>query len=551
MRFSEQLMIRPLLVLLVFALFVPAAGAVQDCDYYSLDYAEVSKPITPLWVGPADTLYGFYQNGVWASPDQGDTWSEIHHFTEHSHCNGFFVDSRGTIFVSRPASGTLQMGRYEDGGGRFWSEPLMFECGEGFWKMCEDRDGTLFIGEYAGGFNDTCSFIWRSTDEGTTWQKVYEGTSRHVHFVAADPYTGYIYAAVGDGVPRAKLIRSVDGGDTWEAILENDFLAQPISAVFTETHRLFGSDVGTLDLPNSVFWTDDDDTFTPKLVLAGDENTFVWGMVKNAQGTIFAGTLTRDHGNDEPAIYVSHDAGATWCKALSWGMVTLNYRGVSWMSNFDEAGYCYFHDNVTGKTYRFKDGPHEPNPVEGSYYGVLGEDGNVVLRWTVESLGGIDGFNVYRATSPTGPFELVNEEPLPASSPGVFEDDTAWSETTFWYELRAILSWGEEVVSGDPVSVTTGGRLRARLSAPAPNPFASSTSLEFDVPNHIGAVRLAVYDLRGRVVRTLVDGAVSTGRYPASWDGRDERGRQVPSGVYFVRLDVGGEVEARKLLLVK
>ncbi len=547
-------MIRPLLVLMALALFVPAAAVVQDCDttdFYVPDFEELSIPVSPLWVGPADTLYGFYANGVWASSDQGRNWAEIHQFAEASNSRGLSVDSRGTIFVSRQQTSTLHMGRYEGGAGRFWTEPLAFECGEGFWKMCEDLQGNLFIGEYAGESSDTCAFIWKSADEGENWNRVYEGTGRHVHFVACDPHRGNLYAAIGDGPDRAQLIRSFDGGDTWDVIFEDSLLAQPISAVFTEDHRIFGSDVGHPDSTNSVYWTADDRTFTSKLELTGEENTFVWGMSKNTQGTIFAGTVTRDDGNATPAIYVSHDAGETWLKTLCWDSVEFDYRGMAWISNFDAAGYCYFHDSVTTTSYRLIDGIHEPTPVEGSYYGVIGEDGNVILRWTVESLSGIEGFNVYRATSPDGPFERVNEEPVAPSSPGVFEDDTIWPETTFWYELRAVMNWGEEVVSGDPVSVTTGGRLRARLSAPAPNPFTSRTSLEFDVPNHIGPVRLVIYDLRGRVVKTLVEGAVGTGRHPASWDGKNERGRQVPSGVYFVRLEIAGESSGQKLLLVK
>ncbi len=88
------------------------------------------------------------------------------------------------------------------------------------------------------------------------------------------------------------------------------------------------------------------------------------------------------------------------------------------------------------------------------------------------------------------------------------------------------------------------------LHPASPNPFVGSTSLAFDVPTG-GRARLAVFDISGRLVRTLVDGVMGPGRHPANWDGKDEQGRAVASGVYFARLEVGGEESGRKVLLMR
>ncbi len=544
---------RILTIWCLLAAFSVTASAVDDCgEYHSIEEWELPLEVTPLWVGPADTLFGYLGNAVVRSLDFGTTWDEVHHFLPYSYCNSIFVDSRSTIFVSRPTIGSLHMGRFEGGERRAWSEPLEFACAKGFWKMTEDSYGNLFVAEYAGDWTDTCAFIYRSMNGGTDWELVYEGTGRHVHFVSADPYTDYLYAAIGDGIDRAAIVRSVDQGDSWEIIHSGYYTAQPISMVFTPTHRIFGSDHGSLGLWNRVYWSSDDETFTDQLVLEGDDNTFVWAMNINAQGTIFAGTTTRDYGNDAPGIYASHDGGRSWCRVKTWGVIEAPYCGVDWMSNFDLAGYAYYHDANTHRTFRFRDGPHEPNPVEGSFYADLAESGEVVVRWTVASLAGIEGFAVYRATSPDGPFERLNDTPIAPVSPGVYEDRTTWPGTTFYYELRVVLVGGsEDTVGTELATVTTGGRLGARLTAPTPNPFKVSTTMEFDLPDHVGPVRLAIYDLRGRVVRTLAEGSLDRGRHPASWDGTDDRGRSVASGIYFVRLDVGGEAIGQKLLLVK
>ena len=97
----------------------------------------------------------------------------------------------------------------------------------------------------------------------------------------------------------------------------------------------------------------------------------------------------------------------------------------------------------------------------------------VLVRWLVSALSGIAGFNVYRGLSSDGPFELLNVTPLPATAVGSFTDLSVWPETTFWYQLRAVLLDGsEDTVGSGLASVTTGGELALRLSHAHPNPTA-------------------------------------------------------------------------------
>jgi hypothetical protein len=89
-----------------------------------------------------------------------------------------------------------------------------------------------------------------------------------------------------------------------------------------------------------------------------------------------------------------------------------------------------------------------------------------------------------------------------------------------------------------------------RLYAAAPNPFNPRTTIRFDLPG-AGPVRLAIYDLAGRLVKVLVEGERPAGSYEAVWVGRDTSGHSAPSGSYLARLVAGGKVEGVRLSLVR
>jgi len=83
-----------------------------------------------------------------------------------------------------------------------------------------------------------------------------------------------------------------------------------------------------------------------------------------------------------------------------------------------------------------------------------------------------------------------------------------------------------------------------------PNPFNPNTTLKFDIPEY-GAVRLVIYNIMGQRVRTLVNQPLPAGHHGIIWDGRNQAGAAVASGVYFSVLTHGDEIKARKMLLLK
>jgi hypothetical protein len=93
-------------------------------------------------------------------------------------------------------------------------------------------------------------------------------------------------------------------------------------------------------------------------------------------------------------------------------------------------------------------------------------------------------------------------------------------------------------------------RLAFALLQNSPNPFLAGTSIGYVMPEE-GRVTLRVFDVSGRLVRTLVHGTVPAGRNTAVWDGRDGDGRSLASGVYFYRLETADRTLTKKSLLLR
>lgn len=84
-----------------------------------------------------------------------------------------------------------------------------------------------------------------------------------------------------------------------------------------------------------------------------------------------------------------------------------------------------------------------------------------------------------------------------------------------------------------------------------PNPFNPGTSIQFSVAKS-EKVDLAIYDIRGQLVRTLIDHELySPGYYTLSWDGTDNHGQRVTRGVYFTKMQTGRFITTRKMSMVK
>jgi hypothetical protein len=89
-----------------------------------------------------------------------------------------------------------------------------------------------------------------------------------------------------------------------------------------------------------------------------------------------------------------------------------------------------------------------------------------------------------------------------------------------------------------------------KLLPNAPNPFNQMTTIKYQLTKP-GKVSIKVYNAAGQLVRILVDEPQAAGRHSSQWNGRDEQGMEVSSGIYLYRLEAGGEAATGRMAIVK
>jgi hypothetical protein len=153
----------------------------------------------------------------------------------------------------------------------------------------------------------------------------------------------------------------------------------------------------------------------------------------------------------------------------------------------------------------------------------------------------------------------VETIPLAAAHATTYEVALPWADVQLLHVIVSRVDSGPgldaytlTVDDGSAVGVVAPTAAPAFHLAPArPNPFRTVTTLAFELPRD-SVVRLAVYDVAGRIVRHLVEGRpLPAGRHEVVWNGTDEAGRAVAPGVYWYRLEAGDRTAAGRALRLR
>ena len=170
------------------------------------------------------------------------------------------------------------------------------------------------------------------------------------------------------------------------------------------------------------------------------------------------------------------------------------------------------------------------------------------------------GFKVYNITNPAAPVladsydtSAYQSEAEPAAYSG------AWNAYPFSPSGVVYVSdhpnglylFSVEGHTGTVTGVDTQDEARGlKLAQNHPNPFNPSTTISFELSVRARA-QLTVYDVHGARVRTLVDREMGPGMHEVDWDGINDRGQRVASGVYHYELRAGTESATRRMVLLK
>ncbi len=189
----------------------------------------------------------------------------------------------------------------------------------------------------------------------------------------------------------------------------------------------------------------------------------------------------------------------------------------------------------------------------------------VSLAWAIDE-SYVTGVNLYRAPSMAGPWEKLNDTPLPLNHT---REDGIGSRERFYY-IEAVSSSDPEYKS-QPSNVVTGRPVSFAILNPdeyhlgTPNPYIAGSGepfvIQFNVPDKgisgkstvsPSHITIGIYDIAGRLVREVLSDYVDAGfSRTIEWDGENDAGNEVSAGIYFIHLESGGTELSRKVVVIR
>ncbi len=181
-------------------------------------------------------------------------------------------------------------------------------------------------------------------------------------------------------------------------------------------------------------------------------------------------------------------------------------------------------------------------------YSAAPRGSDIRIEWVLSEAGEDIDFYILRATEYSAAFVEIASAGISRDHLSFFFIDTGCEPGTVYRYQVDVRDGGERKVLFETGPIRTPA-MTLHLGQNRPNPFNPSTRIDYYLPDACGVV-LDIYNIKGEPVRRLVGGRRAGGSYTAVWDGRDEKGRRVGSGVYFYRLRAGKTVLSRKMVLL-
>lgn len=465
------------------------------------------KPLYAVSFADAYTGAAVGENGtIVRTDDGGRSWTHASSGTAEHLVGIDFGDPLNGTAVGY--SGTIV--RTTDGGAT-WT-PQSSGTGGALW-------GVSFVDPLTGVVVGSGGLVLRTTDGGDTWTPQSSGTTTSLFGVDfTDALNG---TAVGNG---GRVLRTADGGTNWTS--------QTSGTVVQLKHVSFSDELsGTIvGEDGTILHSDDGGTnWVPQPSVARS-----W-----LGGVSFADATSGLAVGDDGVILRTDDGGTSWhCES---GGVQSDINAVTFID-----GETAIAVGDGGIILSWEDGPATPVLISAIRARPVAD--GIELRWKLQTDEDINAIRVYRSTTTDGSEILLTPRALPGTERRYIDMTAAWG-IRYRY---AITVTGRN--SGEIRSATVEAErapLVAYLFQNRPNPFNPSTVIRYIVPARADRVTLRIYDVEGRVVRTLVDGPQVYGENRVTWNGRDDTGRRVASGVYFYRIMFSGFEMTKKMVLLR
>lgn len=382
------------------------------------------------------------------------------------------------------------------------------------------------------GFGDR---VWRSSDFTTTWTRGNGPVSRNSeHGVAVDPVVANrIYlSSYGSGV-----YRSDDGGATWSnpdsltATLANRFVRDLVVWPNQSGHLFVATGIGPFESVDAgAHWTSRVGNLPPSFSVRS------LAFVPGAPPTLYAGS-------DTSGLYKSIDGGVTW-SPVNVGLPSLFIRAVL----VDSLNPAIVYAGTDSSVWKSVNGGVSWTPARN---GLPAGDAVALAVDPVHPAAlfcAIDGAGVFESVDGGAQWRAVfGQNGLPSLRMRSLAVDGA-QRTLYAGTDGGIASVTGYALSNTAVDDSPGPEVAL---AAWPNPSSSrSIQISFSLLR-AAAVRLAIYDVAGQRVRTLLDGPVASGQQRCAWNGTDARGHALAAGVYFVRLEGAGAARTSRITLLR
>jgi len=477
---------------------------------------------------------------AWQSVDGGHTWQKI--ASAEIRVVPHPQDPRRVFFIEGGIHGPGVLFHSEDGG-EHWQQLAIEETRMPARSLAFDQEGNLWVGSGRRSGKELWPELFKSTDGGRQWEALIQqfpdeltgglitGTISTLHVNPHRPELILAYTG-------RSFMRSEDGGSTWESVEVGDVIGSTTGSTDIVSVGPDQRIYYTMDpLGNDLFRSQDWGRTWIKL------RERIAGFVVDPMDA----SILYTHSGD--GIQVSEDGGGSWTelgtvaegevvhalavpKGKPDGLYAVTERriyvsqnrGRSWALWTSEETFSQ--QSLYGAKLRLD--PHHPERM----YLILSRE-----VWET-----VDGGRTWHSMG-----QDLAEEPLfydvaiDPVAPSRLYAATPWGV----YELQREISTAiEEESKVQPQAVV--------LEQNYPNPFNSATVIRFLLPT-AADVQLSIFNLAGQQVATLVEGVREAGAYTVRWDGRDDDGRALASGVYLYRLRVGDgkQVATRKLLLIR